>query len=110
MILEMDGYVVDAAENGHDGLRHLHAARPALILLDLAMPVMDGADFRREQLADPTIATIPVVVCSATIPDDAEAGGLKAAAYLKKPIAGPLLLETIRYALSDSAQLSRSPH
>jgi CheY-like chemotaxis protein len=41
-------------------------AAPALILLDMMMPVMNGLEFRRAQLSDPRLAGIPVVVLSAT--------------------------------------------
>ena len=40
--------------------------RPSVILLDLMMPVMDGWDFRHEQLHDPTLKDIPVIVVTAT--------------------------------------------
>jgi twitching motility two-component system response regulator PilH len=56
-----------ACTNARDGLEWLrHGLRPCLILLDLAMPGMNGLAFRREQLQDPELAAIPVVVCSGT--------------------------------------------
>ena len=56
-----------ACTNARDGLEWLrHGLRPCLILLDLAMPGMNGLAFRREQLRDPELAAIPVVVCSGT--------------------------------------------
>jgi CheY-like chemotaxis protein len=53
---------------------------PAAILLDLEMPGMTGWEFRREQLRDPRLASIPVVVASG-----AEARGIEADAFLAKP-------------------------
>jgi CheY-like chemotaxis protein len=44
--LRSEGYRVTAAKNGADALSHLRLERPALVLLDLMMPVMDGWRFR----------------------------------------------------------------
>jgi CheY-like chemotaxis protein len=58
--------------------------RPDLILLDLMMPVMDGAGFRRLQLADARIASIPIVCLSAT--DSAlEVAGRLGVPCIRKP-------------------------
>jgi CheY-like chemotaxis protein len=94
------GYTVIEAANGLDALihlrRHRQAALPALILLDLLMPQMDGRAFRREQLADPVLATIPVVVLSGVGCVDAEAEVVGVEHYLRKPVALPDLLHAIR--------------
>lgn len=52
----------------------------AVILLDLEMPIMTGWEFRREQLRDPLLARIPVVVASGADPS-----AIDADAYLAKP-------------------------
>lgn len=64
MLLEMEGYQTHAVENGEEALRYLKtsATLPCLIVLDLMMPVMDGVEFRLHQLADPEIATVPILV------------------------------------------------
>lgn len=66
-ILELEGYEVATAANGVQALFALDGKlRPALIILDLMMPVMDGEAFRCEQLARaPEVAGIPVVGWSA---------------------------------------------
>jgi CheY-like chemotaxis protein len=66
-LLEEHGYEVVCAEHGAHALELLRDAvlPPVLILLDIAMPVMDGLAFRAAQLADPTLAAIPVVVMTA---------------------------------------------
>ena len=70
--LEFYGYEVATAENGWDALRLLRSGLdPEVILLDLVMPVMNGWQFRKLQLADPSLAAIPVVVVSASAPGDA---------------------------------------
>ena len=64
---ESEGYEVYCASNGKEALDFLRGgpARTDLILLDLMMPVMDGYQFRKEQLLDASIASIPVVILSA---------------------------------------------
>jgi len=65
-ILRSESYRVVSACDGREALDLLRGgARPDVILLDLMMPVMTGADFRVAQLADPALAHIPVVVLTA---------------------------------------------
>ncbi len=67
LVLEIEGYRVDIATNGRAALEVLNRADPlpCVILLDLMMPVMSGAEFRDAQLADPRIAATPVVLMTA---------------------------------------------
>jgi len=60
------------------------------------MPVMDGWAFRAEQLADPELAGIPVVVCSAAHDLPRRAHSLQAAALLGKPVEWGRLAEAVR--------------
>lgn len=95
--LETFGYAVVLAGDGADGLAKLHAGlRPCLILLDLLMPRKNGFQFRMEQVMDPELSEIPVVVYSGN-PDacrgEAVAG---AVAHLHKPIEVDKLLELVR--------------
>jgi CheY-like chemotaxis protein len=65
-LLEDEGYEAAAFGNGREALDALLGGMaPRVILLDLMMPVMDGAEFRRAQLADPKLAPIPVVLITA---------------------------------------------
>jgi CheY-like chemotaxis protein len=66
MALEDAGYEVRGASNGQLALAALADWRADVILLDLNMPVCDGWQFRYHQNSDPKLATIPVVVMSAT--------------------------------------------
>ena len=62
-ILTDAGYQVSSATNGKEALVYLRGAPPPrVIILDLFMPEMDGWEFRREQLKDPKLNSIPVVV------------------------------------------------
>lgn len=86
-ILEMYGYRGETAGDGADALALLRAAplRPRLILLDLMMPRINGIEFRRAQLADPSIADIPVVLMTGapTVSQDPTLAGLE---VLVKPV------------------------
>ena len=55
-----------------------------VILLDLMMPVMDGWQFRQEQVRDAALADIPVIVVSAAGRERLEK--IQADAYLSKPV------------------------
>ncbi len=93
MVLEWEGYRVSCAANGQEALDLLHKGeRPALILLDIGMPVLDGRQFREEQEKDPALAQIPVIVVSGT----AVAATVDAAAHVQKPFLPAELLEAIR--------------
>lgn len=96
IVLQTDGYEVRTARNGEDGIEQLRAGlRPCLIVLDLIMPIKDGFEFRREQLADAELAKIPVVVYSGH-PDVGEnAKRLSAAGYFQKPIDLDTLVELV---------------
>ncbi|XXT22232.1 response regulator [Sorangium sp. So ce429] len=85
-LLQEEGYAVSSAAHGGEALSALRAdPRPGLILLDLMMPIMDGWQFRAEQKKDPELASIPVVIISATGRDEF-VSSLGAAQFLKKPI------------------------
>jgi CheY-like chemotaxis protein len=92
--LQENGYAVIAAENGAEALELLDAATslPALILLDLMMPVMDGWAFREAQRKHPRHAKIPVVALTA----HGDFKGFDAAMHLRKPVSLDALLETVR--------------
>jgi CheY-like chemotaxis protein len=101
--LEDEGYRVSTASNGHEALGCLSAAEvPSLILLDLMMPVMDGFAFRAAQLADATMADVPVIVLSAgALGQDLER--LRPAAALKKPVPLSALLSTVGRLVAATA-------
>jgi CheY-like chemotaxis protein len=93
--LRGEGFVVDEAANGVEGLERLHAARPDLILLDLAMPVLDGHGFVERCQTESGGADIPIVIVSATptLPDAPQAVGVKA--VLVKPFDLAVLLAMV---------------
>src|SRR3989337_3533026 len=59
---EFDGFKVDLASDGEDGLSKLKDNKPTVILLDIMMPKMNGLQFLEEIKSDPVNKNIPVVV------------------------------------------------
>jgi len=95
-LLELEQYRVEAVADGDEALQVLRSGlRPGLILLDLAMPGKNGFQFRAEQLQDPKLARIPVVVYSGAGNVDEKAASLGIAAFLHKPIEIDELLELV---------------
>jgi CheY-like chemotaxis protein len=85
-LIEEEGHHAIAAENGAEALECLRTSpRPDLILLDVMMPVMDGARFRYAQLQQPEFADIPVVIMSAYLDAVGNREALQAVAFLPKP-------------------------
>jgi PAS domain S-box-containing protein len=90
------GVVLDSATLGRDGIERARAVPPDLVLLDLHLPDMDGADVLRELRLDERTGHVPVAILSADAAsprnDDLRDAG--AIAYLTKPlqIAGVLKL------------------
>lgn len=102
-VLEDAGFVVHGASDGRMALAHLEhaAALPDLILLDLLMPVLDGAGFRAAQRSQPRLADIPVVIVSANDQVREAAERLGVQSFLSKPIA---LKDLLRVAHTYSLQ------
>jgi CheY-like chemotaxis protein len=83
--MNLDAVACGSGREGLDVLRN--GLRPCLILLDLAMPDMDGFAFRRQQLQDPELADIPTAVVSgASTFLQPQASGLGLTTLLTKPV------------------------
>ena len=64
-LLELDGWSVKTASNGREALEILRKDSPALIVVDLVMPVMDGFSLMEQLQASPELRDIPTLVVSA---------------------------------------------
>jgi CheY-like chemotaxis protein len=95
--LQDEGYRVVGAPDGAAALAFLRSAesRPVVMLLDLMMPGMNGAEFRAEQIKDPALATIPVILLSADSRLEEKYADLGGAGFLRKPIKLDALLDTV---------------
>jgi CheY-like chemotaxis protein len=95
-LLEVEGYCVLEAENGQKALDVLEKTphTPCVILLDLAMPVMDGREFLKLRAEDPVLRHVPVVVVSGNGASAELLDGINA--YLLKPVKVDHLIKVIR--------------
>lgn len=99
-ILSADGYEVDEVADGAAALAALGTGPPDAIVLDLHVPVIDGAEVLRRIRAEPATRTIPVIVVSATGEEERRPlMAMGADAYLTKPFDPPVLLDRIERAL-----------
>jgi len=95
-VLEAEGYGVVEAENGREALDRLRNGTDfCLILLDLFMPEMNGWAFRTEQMQDPRLAAIPVVVISADSVAAKRAVSPGIVAAMTKPVEFGSLLDVV---------------
>jgi CheY-like chemotaxis protein len=108
-MLAWSGHRVTTAANGAQALGRLRRGElPDLIVLDLAMPVMDGPTFRQAALAEPAFAAIPTVVVSGEANVAERAAALGAAGWLRKPLGGDELRELVERVLDDERDQPRS--
>ena len=90
-LLEDEGYSVRQANNGLDGMVAIEKEPPDLVLLDLAMPMMDGKAFMEELAIRGSSATIIVL----TALSEAQVPEAKFAEFLRKPIESKDLLSIV---------------
>ncbi len=101
--LEASGFTVERADTAAEGLRLLASRPPALVLLDLGLPDMDGQDALR-RLRD--FSKVPVVVLSARDAEAEKVAALDNGAddYVEKPFGLAELMARIRAALRHARQ------
>lgn len=97
MILEHSGYTVLQAFNGTEGVRLAGEHRPALVLMDMGMPIMDGWEATCRLKADPATADIPVVALTAhaLLEDRERAFEIGCADFIAKPVEPRQVMEII---------------
>jgi PAS domain S-box-containing protein len=101
------GHEVDETRDGVQALAQARRARPDLLVTDLLMPVMDGYALCRAWRADPSLATVPIIIYTSTYTDprDQQLGfDAGADAYLIKPTEPERLLQVIRDVLAKKRQ------
>jgi CheY-like chemotaxis protein len=86
VLLSTHGYRVITARSGAEGVARAKAERPAVIVLDLFMPTMDGWHTVEALKASPETADIPVLVLSVLDPDDGAGLADRVEKWLTKPI------------------------
>ena len=101
--LEKEGYSVDLAYNGVEGLEKVRANPPDAIVLDVMMPEKDGYEVCKELKADEATAGIPIVLLTAvashvTSTRYSHADGMSTEAddYIAKPASAEEICDSIR--------------
>jgi CheY-like chemotaxis protein len=102
-LLNKEGFHVQPAASGQDGLRLAKELRPNVITLDVMMPTMDGWEVLRALKCEPDLASIPVVMLSML--DERGTGiALGAADYLLKPVDQGRLTEAVKRCVRRGEQ------
>lgn len=95
-VLTDAGFEARGAENGQAALALTSSWRPDAIILDIAMPVMDGPTFMRARRQRPDLVTVPILVLTAQPLHDRLMQGLDATLVLRKPYDLDELLDAVR--------------
>lgn len=106
--LTQEGFHVVSASDGRQALEVARTAEPALIILDLMMPEMDGYDFMRLHRAE---RHTPIIILTARVEDEDQVLGLELGAddYVAKPFRPRELLARVRAVLRRVGEISPLP-
>jgi two-component system cell cycle response regulator DivK len=102
-VLQATGYRVVEAENAEDGLRAAAEHQPALILMDIQLPGMNGIEALQQLRADSATRSIPVIAVTASAMTQDRRSIMAAGfdGYQSKPISVKDFLQTIRKILTS---------
>ncbi|MFZ2493870.1 MAG: EAL domain-containing protein [Thermoanaerobaculia bacterium] len=106
-LLEAYSFTVDEARNGVEALEKARQVKPALVISDLMMPVMDGYTLLREWRRDPTLCEVPFIVYTATYTqpkDEKLALDLGADAFIVKPAEPEIFMRRVHDVLDSAGQ------
>ena len=104
VLLRKKGYEVVEAEDGLEGFLKATGTRPDLIIMDLALPEMDGVEATRRIHDTPKLSHIPIIVLSAYLTPDVERAVFNAGCVemFPKPFDSESLLECIEVTLANT--------
>jgi len=110
-VLENAGFRVIRAVDSEQAQLALRQERPDLILMDIALPGMDGLALTRRLRADPSFGTIPIVALTAFAMkgDDQKALEAGCSGYITKPIQVRELAGQVRSFLLSTVQPRKAP-
>jgi DNA-binding response OmpR family regulator len=101
LTLAIDGFEVHESGDGLEALRAIEQYKPALVLLDLDLPKLDGLSVQQEIASHPLTKSVPVVIVTAL---EVDLSHLSVACVLRKPIAPEQLFVTVRACLGSAAR------
>lgn len=102
LVLEEDGYKVQAIDNGEEMFRRIRTFKPDLILLDVLMSGVDGRVICKKLKQQKTTKNIPVVMISAHPSAQKGAKDSGAEDFIAKPFATDDLLTTIKHHINPT--------
>ena len=102
MLFEYRGYRVRTAGNGEEALAMAALERPAIVISDYMMPVMDGAQLCLLWRSDPDLRQVPFILCSAGLLRRDEV--LPYDTFFRKPVPFELLLAEIARLIAEHDQ------
>ncbi|WP_375379858.1 response regulator [Pseudomonas hormoni] len=100
--LEDEGFMVVKASNGQKGLEVFERERPALIITDFMMPVMDGLEFAKAIRALPSVNHLPIILISGAQAHICMKRSNLFNAVLEKPFNIDSILATVRGLLAGN--------
>jgi diguanylate cyclase (GGDEF)-like protein len=105
-ILTAHDFTVVTASNGEEGLKKIYEDNPDLIILDCAMPILDGYELLEKMRTDPILLNKPVVMLTVNSSEKDEIRGLRLGVddYLTKPFKSALLIARINSVIERKAQ------
>jgi len=105
--LRREGYTFIEAANGKEALDQMRQIHPAVVILDLMMPMVSGWDVLRERSSDPELAAIPVIVVSANRTAElASAVDKGICAFLPKPFDINVLTSLVRSCIPPQPHIA----
>lgn len=105
-IFERNGYKVFQARDGFEGIKLAGEVKPALILLDIQLPGMDGYEVARELKNNPELADVPIVAMTsyAMVGDSEKVLAAGCTGYIEKPIKPETFMSEIEHYLNRDVQ------
>ncbi len=103
--LRREGYDVEGASSGEDGLALVESSHPGIVLLDLMLPGVSGLDVCKRLKANTRLQSIPVLMVSAKGDESDIIAGLEMGAddYVTKPFSSKILMARVRALLRRSS-------
>ena len=103
-MLEKNGFQVETAENGTEGIERAKELKPDLILMDVVMPGLNGFQATRQLTKAPETSDIPVIIVTTKDQETDRVWGMRQGArdFLSKPVAEKTLMEKINLVLATA--------
>lgn len=107
--LRLEGYLVESAATGEEGLKKVREASPDLVLLDVLLPKIDGWEVLTELREDPRSRNVPVIMLTALADEKSKVQGLRGGAddYVTKPFSALELMARVEAVLKRA---DRTPY